>query len=877
MRSIFRRILYLFRRDEMEEEMRLHRELRAARLREAGVADPEGAARKLFGNSLHYREQSRDVWTWAILESVLQDVRYAFRQVRKNPLFTFVAVSTLALGIGADTAIFSLVNQILLHPAGINDPDRLVAVRERYDKLNLKSINVSPPTFADARGSRHVFQYTAVARTAGFNYTAPSGPEQLEGSQVSSEWFDVFGAKPVLGRVFVPEEDQPNTNHVVVLSYQAWHRLFGSDRSILGRPVELNQEPYRVIGVMEPTFRWPTSTELWVPLGLPSQQFSPRNRFNESLEAVARLQPGVPFARASAWLQVLTDRVWNAGTPGSKIARNNGWGMFGVPYIELISQDTKRPVLVLFGAVGALLLIACAKIAGLLLARTSARSFEMTVRAALGASQARLRQQTISECVLLSTAGAAAGIGLAYGGIRLLLKIAPEKVSGGLGARLDSHVLLFTAVLAIISGIGFGLLPAWRAASVQANGALRGAGRSTSGPDRHRFRSVLVIVEGGLALALLVTAGLFLQSFARLQNVDPGFKSRGVTTAMFSLPSTRYPSADRQAVFYRAVLERLASTPGVSSAAIGLGLPFTPFGDAGAFNIQGTTIAPGDPLPQSERRYVTPGYFRALTIPVVRGRGISEADDATSEPVALIDETLARQYWPNEDPLEQRIRLTSGPAVYKVIGIVGHVIGSNLAADSGKGAIYLNLFQMIQPAPVGWVVVKSAPGMVSPPAAIRAAVHEADPSQPIRSVTPLGDLVSASLAPRTFVSWLLGLFAVLALLMAMLGLYGVVSYSVTEQTREFGIRIALGGSRWCVLRSVLNSGVRLALAGTVLGLVGSLMIYRALRSELFEVRQFDPLLFLGMAAALLAASLLASYLPARRAVRVDPIVTLRYE
>ena len=877
MRRLFRRIVYLLRRDELEEEMRLHRELRAAKLRESGATDAEAAAHRLFGNELLYREESRDVWTWRILETLLQDVRYTLRQVRKNPLFTFVAVSTLALGIGADTAIFSLVNQILLHPAGITDPDRLVAVRERYDKLNLKSINVSPPTFADARDSRQVFQHTAVSRDVGFNYTAQSIPELLQGSLVSAKWFDVFGAKPLLGRVFLPEEDQPNANHVVVLSHAAWVRLFGSDPSILGRSLELNQETYRVIGVMRPNFRWPRSTELWAPIALPQQQFSPRNRFNEGLDAVARLQPGVPFARANAWFKVLTDRIWNAGTPGSRIAKNDGWGMFGVPYLEFISRDTKRPVLVLFGAVGALLLIACANIAGLLLARTSARSLEMSVRAALGAGQARLRQQIISECVLLSTAGAAAGVGLAYAGVRLLLKIAPETAAAGLGAHIDLYVLLFTAVVGISSGVVFGLAPAWRASKIGVNGALKGAARFTTfGPGRQRFRSTLVTVEVGLALVLLVTAGLFLQSFARLRNVNPGFDSRGVTTAMFSLPPKRYPDAGRQALFYRPVLERLTTTPGVSSATIALGVPFTPYGNAGAFNIQGKPTAQGEPAPHSERNYITAGYFETIGIPLVRGRGITNADDENSEPVAVIDEDLARQYWPNDDPLEQRIQLTSGPTVYKIVGIVGHVIGSDLAADSGKGAVYINLFQMMEPLNVGWIVVKTEPGL-SPAAAIRAAVREADPSQPVRSITPLTELVSVSLAPRTFASWLLGLFAVLALLMAMLGLYGVVSYSVTEQTREFGIRIALGGSRWTVVRSVLNQGLRLAVIGASLGLVGSFAIYRALRSELFEVRAFDPMLFLGMATALLGASLLASYLPARRAVRADPIVALRYE
>ncbi|MBV8845858.1 MAG: ABC transporter permease, partial [Bryobacterales bacterium] len=675
---------------ELREEMQLHIDLRAAKLRKSGVPIEVAAtaARRNFGNVLQLREEAREMSVWNFLDVMLQDLRYALRQFRKNPVFTAVAVATLAIGIGANTAIFSLVNQILLHPMGIKDPDRLVAIREKYDKLNLKSINVSPPVFADARNSREIFEHTAISRAASFNYSFQSLPEQLQAASVSVEWFDVFQAKPLLGRVFLPEEDQPNANHVVVLSHAAWVRMFGADPSVIGRSMDLSQEPYRIVGVMKPDFRWPPSTELWVPIALPPQQFSPRNRFNESLEAVARLKPGVSFAQANAWLKILTDRVWNAGTPGSTIAKRDGWGMFPVPYIELASADTRRPVLVLFGAVGALLLIACANIAGLLLARTSSRSFEMGVRAALGAGRARLRQQVISECLLLSIAGGLAGVALAYAGVNLLLKIAPEGSTAGIGAHLDPYVLLFTGATAVACGILFGLAPAWRASNTESNSVLKGSARSTTtGPARQRLRSVLVTVEAGLALVLLITAALFLRSFARLQNVNPGFDSRGVMTAMFSLPAKQYPDNGKQWVFFRSVLEHLSNTPGVSSAAIGFGVPFTPYAENGSFLIEGRTNAPGESNPQSSRHFVTPGYFKSLTIPIRRGRDFSETDDAAHEPVALIDENLARQYWPDEDPLEQRIQLTSGPTIYTVVGIVGHVNNSDLAADSGKGEI----------------------------------------------------------------------------------------------------------------------------------------------------------------------------------------------
>jgi predicted permease len=865
---------------ELREEMHLHIDLRAAALRKKGMSAEEAkaAARRSFGNVLLLREESREMWGWKVLDRIAQDLRYALRQFRKAPVFTAVAVATLALGIGANTAIFSLVNQILLHPAGIKDPDRLVAIREKFDKLNLKSINVSPPVFADARDSRQIFEHTAVARATGFNYSVQSVPERLESSAVSVEWFDVFGAKPLLGRVFSPEEDLPNANHVVVLSHAAWIRLFGGDSSILGRSIELNQEIYRIVGIMRPDFRWPHSAELWVPIGLSPQELSPRNRFNESLDAVARLKPGVSSAQANAWLKVLTDRVWNAGTPGSRIAKSGGWGMFAVPYVDLISEDTRRPALILFGAVGALLLIACANIAGLMLARTSARSVELGVRAALGAGRARLRQQIISECILLSIAGAITGVALAYGGMSLLLKMAPASVAAGLGAHIDPYVLLFTGATAIASGVLFALAPAWRASKAEAGSILRGSVRSaTTGPAWQRLRSALVTVEAGLALVLLVAAALFLRSFALLQNVNPGFDAHGVMTAMFSLPAKHYPGPAEQAVFYRSVLENLSKTTVVSSAAIGLGVPFTPYGENGGFLIEGRAVAPGDPNPQSTRHYVTPGYFKSLSIPVLRGRAFAETDSAESEPVAVIDENLARQFWPNEDPLAKRIQLTNGPTVYAIVGIVGHVNNSDLAADNGKGEIYVDLFQFKLAVPVSWIVVKAPGDPANMAAVIRSAVGEADHNQPVRALAPLSKLVAESFAPRTFASSLLGFFAALALVMAMLGLYGVVNYSVTERTREIGIRIALGGSRWSILQSVLGQGLRLGVLGTALGLAGSVAIQRVLQSELYEVRAFDPPLFAGMAAALLTTSLIASYLPARRAVRVDPLTALRYE
>jgi predicted permease len=868
-------------RQEYTAELESHIQLQTEDNLRLGMPPEEArrAAVLKFGSVASTEESLRDQMGLPGLESFLKDIHYALRGMRKSPGFTTVMILTLALGIGANTAIFSLVNQVLLRPRGISHPERLVVVRTKYDKLNLKSIPDSPPTFADARDSRAVFEHAAAMRGMDVNYTGGAAPQSLRAEFVSAEWFDVFGARPSLGRVFAAEEDQPNADRVAVLAHAAWIRIFGADPSVIGRTIELNQLPYRIIGVMGPGFEWPAPVDLWTPIGFPARALNPGNRFNENLTVVARRRPGVPFAQANAWLKVLADRVLNSGTPGAAFARNAGWGLFAVPFVDFSAGDTKMPLLILLGAVGLVLLIACSNGAGLMLARTSARAQEMAVRAALGASRQRLIRQTLTESLLLASAGALVGLALAYGATVVLLRLAPEGAVAGLDASLDIHVLLFTAAAAIVSGIASGIAPAWQLARTDAHGTLKGGGRSsTAGPARQRLRSTLVIAETALALMLLVGAGLLVRAFSQLENVDPGFNPRGVMTAVVSLPAKQYPDGVKQAVFYRGVLERLTTTKGVTEAAFGLGIPFSPYGDSGGFAIEGRTPAPGEAGPHGDRRYITPAYFAALEVPLKRGRLFTDTDRTDSEPVLVIDENLARQYWPDEDPIGKRIQPSSGQAWYTIIGIAGHVLGSDLAADSGKGVVYFSLYQFQRQAlPVAWIIAKTSGNPAAMAGAIREAVHAADPNQPVHDFKTLDDLVSNSLASRRFVMRLLGFFAVTALFMAALGLYGVISYAVTLRTREIGIRIALGAKPESVLLDVLSQGLRLTAVGVAAGLAGSLLINRVLASQLFKVNAFDPLIFVSMAAALLIAALLASYLPARRAVRVDPLTALRSE
>ena len=807
---------------------------------------------------------------------MISDIRFALRSLAKSPGFALTSVAALALGIGANSAIFSLVNQLLLNPPGISNPERIVAVRAKYDKLNLKSIPVSVPDFADVRNRKQVFAHAALMGEGDFNYTGGEAPERLQGASASVEWFDVFGARPNLGRVFQPEEDLPNANPVVVLSHAAWKRLFGGNPAILDKTIELNQKPYRIIGVMGPEFRWPRQVDLWTPLGLAADAYSENNRFNENYFAAARMNPGVSLPQANAFIHVLVDRVREANARINGYANSSQWGMFAVPMTDYIAGDTKKPMLVLLGAVGFVLLIACSNIAGLMLARTAGRAKEIAVRAALGAGRWQLIRQVISESLLLALAGAALGLAVAYAGARLLLLIAPESSGLGLDAHLDVNVLLFTAGVAILSGILFGLAPAWQIARVSPYEVLKASGQAmTASHGRQALRAALVVCESALAVVLLVGAGLFLRSLARLQDVKPGFDPRGVMTATLSLPRTQYNEPEKRIVFYRAIMERLSSVRGVKSAALGIPLPFSGNGGSASFGIEGRPAAPGDPGPHGNIRYVSPGYFEAMGIPLKSGRYFGGQDRQGTEPVVVIDENLARQYWPNEDPLNKHMRQGRRAPWSSIVGVVGHVNHSDLAGDTGKGVYYFCLYQ--QPMPMASILLKTQGDPASLAFAIRQVVREVDPNQPVSRLKTMQDMVQNSLAPRRFAVRLLGFFAIVALFMSALGLYGVISYSVAQRTQEIGLRMALGAQSRSLLAMVVGQGLRLAAVGVVIGLILAMICSQMLQSQFFGVSAFDPLTFTSIAAVLLGAASLASYLPARRAANVDPLRALRYE
>jgi predicted permease len=809
------------------------------------------------------------------MRALWKDSRYAIRALLKTPAYTLVALATLALGIGANTAIFSVVNQVLLNPAGVSNPGRIVALRVKYDKLALRNIGVSIPDFADVLHSMQQFESAALLDTGDFNYTGSAIPERLRGASVTYRWFDVFGARPALGRVFQAEEDRPNANREVVLSFAAWKRLFGEDAGVVGRAIELNQTTYRIIGVMGAEFRWPVDVDLWAPLGLADSQYSENNRFNESFQAVARLKPAVPFASANAFVSVLNDRV-KSGAGNGEYARDSAWGMFLLPFTDFIAGDTRQPMLVLLGAVGFVLLIACSNIAGLTLARASGRTREIAVRAALGAGRWDLIRQSLSESMVLAAGGAVAGLGVAFAGVRGLLALAPEGLPVAVSVRMDAPVLVFTVLAAVAAGVLFGIAPAWQISRRGQYELLKDGGRSnTAGRARQRMRSSLVVAEVALALVLLVGAGLFLRSLAALEEVNPGFQPQGVITAGVSLPPARYNDNAKQITFSRAVLGNLSATPGVTAVAAGVPLPFSGNAGSASFRIEGRPSPPGDPGPHGDIGVVSPDYFAALKIPIRQGRVFSDLDRADTQPVALVDEILARQYWPGENPVGKHIRNGNSAPWATVVGIVGHVKHSDLAGEDVKGKYYYPVYQMAMPFMTFLMRAPSDPARLS--TALRDAVRAVDPTQPVSQVRLMTGMVNSSLAPRRFVVTVLGVFAAMALLMAVIGLYGVIGYAVTQRTQELGVRIALGAQPSEILRLVLGHGMKLAGLGAAAGLVASLGISRLLRNELFHVSAFDPLTFVLMAAALIAAALLASYIPARRATRVDPMVALRWE
>jgi predicted permease len=796
-----------------------------------------------------------------------QDLRYGARMLAKNPGFTSVAVVALALGIGANSAIFSVVDAVLLRPLPFEESDRLVFLSERSPQL--EGMSISYPNFTDWRAQNQSFEKIGVYRRNSYNLTGRGEPERFVGGIFSADLFAALRVQPALGRLFTNDEDQPGAQPVVVLSHGLWQRRFGGDPSIVNQNVTLNGVGYTVIGVMPADYGWPRGVELWTPVGQESGQQSWQQRGNHpGLYGVARLKPGVTIEQARANMDAIAAAL-EKQYPDSNT--NNRVSI--TPLLDIIVRDVRPRLYVLLAAVGFVLLIACANVANLLLARATTRQKEIALRAALGASRWRVVRQLLTESVLLASLGGLLGLALAKWGVKLLIAISPNTIPRANEVGLDMRVVAFTAAVSILTGVVFGLVPALQSSRADVNEVLKEGGRGSTG-RRHWFRSGLVVAEVVMTLVLLVGAGLLIRSFHRLQNVDPGFTTESLLTFNVSLPERKYAEPQQRVNFYNQLLQNLRNLPGVQSAAIATGLPLGNNGWQNSYNVIGRPEPGRGQRPITEVAYVSPDYFKAMGITLLRGRYFTEQDTRESPRVTVIDEEFARREWPNADPLGQQLR-TGGNDPITIVGVVRRVRMEGLREDSGRVQSYYPYQQNARPGMS--VVLRTAGEPMNLAASVRQQVLAADPDQPIFNLQTMGEIWNLSIAPEKLVLMLLIVFASLALVLAGLGIYGVMSYTVTQRTHEIGIRMALGARPLDILRGVVGQGMTLALAGVGIGLAAALSLMRLMRGMLFGVSASDPLTFAGVAVTLVLIALVACYVPARRATKLDPMVALRYE
>ena len=800
---------------------------------------------------------------------MLNDFRYAFRQLIKAPSFTIVAILTLALGIGACTAIFSVVNAVLLRPLDYPQPDRIVNIRET-NLPQFPEFSVSPPNYLDWEKQTKSYEYIAAYSGAGLNLTGEGEPQRLVGVKATAHYFDVYGIKPTLGRFLLPEEDAVGKNHVVVLSHGFWQRVFGGARDVVGRPIQLNGEPYQVVGVAPPGFGLASKVDAWTPMAFKPDETANDARGGHYINVVGRLKPGVSVTQAKAELDVIATQLAKQ-YPDS----NKGWGIFMMPVQDYTVRDVKPVLYTLLGAVGCVLLIACANLANLLLARATARSREISIRAALGAGRARLVRQLLTESVVLAVCGGVSGIILAWLGLDALLALAPTSLPRISEIHLDLGVLLFSLALSVFTGLVFGIAPAWLAARADVNEALKqGTRGSTEGGARGRLRSALVVIEVTFALVLLGGAGLLARSFMQLARVDPGFIPENATLLRLSLPQKKYAEKDQQTAFANALLERVKTLPGVQAAGVTHSMPLV--GDyVLGFNIEGRPhIDPSD-LPNTNYYSVTPDYFRAMGIRLIRGRIFTPQDDAKAPRVAIINETMARQFFPNEDPIGKRINITNGPDTWReIVGIVGDI--KQYGVDKATSAQSYEPFAQVPFTSLN-VVIRTNGSPAALLGALRPAVYAVDKDQPVGIIRPLEEIMAESIARQRFAMTLLSVFSAVALVIAAVGIYGVMAYNVVQRTGEFGIRMALGAQQRDVLRLVLTQGGKLIGLGLGIGLLATLGASRALGSMLFNTSAYDPITLTSITLLLGAVALVACFFPANRATKVNPIEALRTE
>ncbi len=810
--------------------------------------------------------------------NLLDELRVALRRLSKQPGFMVTTIVTLALAIGANTAIFSVVYAVLMHPSGVDAPERLAVMHTRYAQLGLDFPDVSVPDYADAASLKAQVESAALEDGAAYNAVHDGTIEHLDGAQVSWQWFDVFGAKPILGRTFTPEEDHPNANQVAVLSYGMWQSVFGGNRDVIGKTLMLDQTPYRVVGVMRSDFDWPRGTAIWTPMGLPPQAFTDNNRFNESYTAAIRLRPHVTFGELSAGLASKV-REENLRGFGNGFGQKARWEFAAVPLTEFAAGSLRQPLYVLFGVVVLVLLIASANVAGLFLARTSTRNREFAIRTALGASAGSLVRQLLTETLLL--AGVATAIGIVLGPVfgRTLLLLVPHSLAQGYTVNTSLGVLLFTAGIGLLTSLICGVGPAVKMIRSQQQLDLHEGGRSvTASHEKQRLHSMFVIGEVALAFVLLTGSGMFLASLRQLQQVNPGFNPHGVLAGTVYYAGAAYKeNQQRQEAFITTALNYLAEQPGVKAAAATSSLPFSNQNGAGSFHIDGRPEGPNDPGPHSQIATATADYLKVMQIPLLAGRWIGSEDRVHTEPVVVIDEKLAHKYWPNESPIGHKVKFSysSKDPWSTIVGVVGNVRSNSLEEDSGDGMRYYPYAQYPSMAASFVVRTEGNPYLFSQ--ALERAITTADSTQTAFDINALEARVNASLASRRLIVWLLTTFSGLALLLALIGIYGLISYVTVQRTSEFGIRMALGAQREQVVALVMKGALLWVGIGLAIGVIMSGLVTSTLKHSFaaFGVDVIPSLLF--ALAAMLTVGIVAGMLPAQRAASTDPAKTLRNE
>lgn len=866
---------------DLDEELRGYVALLAQeKIRDGMNADDARRAALIeAGGMERVKDDVRDARAGLLLETTAQDVRYGLRMLARSPGFTTAAVLALALGIGANSALFSVVDAVLLRPLAYRDPGRLVVL------LHNGRNPVAPANFLDWRAQAHAFERMGAAEAWSANVVGGDRPEQLRGLRLTSDVLPLLGVQPLLGRTFLPRDEEAGHDHEIILSYGLWRRSFGADPSVVGRMVALDGEPYAVIGVMPKEFQfapfWATHAELWAPLPLADRA---TDRGDNTLRVFARLAPGVTLAQARAEVATITARL-EREFPGT-----NG-GVTVTPLKDKVVGDVRPTLLVLLGAAGFVLLIACANVAHMLLARSAARQKEVAVRTALGASRSRMIRQFLTESLILALAGGVAGLALAAVALHALVALGPGNIPRVNTVGLDSNVLAFMMLVSLLTGIGFGLAPALQASAPDLTGALKdGARGSSDGVHRNRMRSVLMTSEFALAVVLLIGAGLMIRSVLAMQRVDPGFNPENLLTMTVSVTGSAEAEPHHRAIFFQQLLQKVQSLPGVQSASAINHLPLA--GDLWGyhFHVEGRPIPRPGEVPAATYRVVFPGYFRTMRIPILRGRGITEQDNSNAPAVVVINQWMADRWWPGEDPVGKRITLgdPEHPVWLTVAGVSKNDVQHDWVAPpseeiflpylqtaeymdgSSSHVSYMTLVVRADCAPSGHAC---DPAALAP--AIRGAVWSFDRSLPVSDVQTMEQAVARSTAEPRFTLLVLAAFAGVALFLAAVGIYGVMSYSVSRRTHEIGLRMALGADRGDVLRRVVGQAMMLTLMGSAVGLAGALLLTRLMSGLLYRVHSTDPLTFVAVAFLLACVALVASYVPARRATRIDPVEALR--